>query len=46
MATRLWSVVFDAIDPVSLARFWADALEWTYAEEDGYPGANSGDGTL
>ncbi len=46
MASRLWSIVFDANDPVSLARFWADALEWTYADEDGYSGATGGDGTL
>ena len=35
MVARLWSVVFDANDPVALARFWAAALDWEYAEEDG-----------
>jgi catechol 2,3-dioxygenase-like lactoylglutathione lyase family enzyme len=46
MALQLWSVVFDAIDRVSLGRFWADALRWTYAEEEGYSRVTGGDGTL
>ena len=28
MATRLWSVVFDAADPGSLGRWWSTALGW------------------
>ena len=34
MASRLWSVVFDANDRVALARFWAAALDWHYGEEE------------
>lgn len=36
MPTRLDSVVFDAVDPVRLARFWADALGWhvVFSEPD------------
>jgi len=28
MATRLWSVVFDAADPGSLGRWWSEAVGW------------------
>lgn len=28
MATRLWSVVFDAADPLTLGRWWSTALGW------------------
>lgn len=34
MPTRLWSVVFAAADPPSLARFWSVATGWP-AEADG-----------
>ena len=33
MPTRLISVVFDALEPVRLARFWVDALGWTVTVE-------------
>ena len=33
MATRLWSVVFDANDRVALARFWAATLNWDIYDE-------------
>jgi predicted enzyme related to lactoylglutathione lyase len=33
MATRLYSVVIDAADPVRLGRWWADALGWTVTHE-------------
>ena len=46
MGCRLWSVVFDADDPVALARFWAAALEWEHRDEDGYSSAVGGDGVL
>ncbi len=46
MATRLWSVVFDANDRVALARFWAAALGWVYGEDQGYSSVTGGDGTL
>lgn len=36
MATRFWSVVFDANDHAALARFWSDALGWALDEEPGY----------
>jgi hypothetical protein len=47
MASRLWSVVFDANDRVALARFWAGALGWEYGEEEeGISSVTGGDGTL
>ena len=47
MSLRLWSVVFDANDRVALARFWSDALGWTYNEEpEGYSSVTTSDGTL
>lgn len=46
MTSRLWSVVFDADDPLALAGFWAAALEWQCSEEDGYALAAGGDGVL
>jgi catechol 2,3-dioxygenase-like lactoylglutathione lyase family enzyme len=46
MATRLWSVVFDANDRVALARFWAAALGWVYGEDQGHSSVSGGDGTL
>jgi catechol 2,3-dioxygenase-like lactoylglutathione lyase family enzyme len=46
MASHLWSVVFDAVDRASLGRFWADALGWTYAEEEGFSSVVGGNGTL
>jgi len=46
MASRLWSVVFDANDRVALARFWAAALGWLYDEGEGYSSVSGGDGTL
>lgn len=46
MATRLWSVVFDANDRVALARFWAAALGWEYAEGEGCSSVTGGGGTL
>jgi hypothetical protein len=33
MATRLFSVVFDAADPAGLARFWSAATGWPITEE-------------
>jgi hypothetical protein len=30
MATRLWSVVFDANDHIALAKFWSDAVGWPF----------------
>ncbi|WP_026421498.1 VOC family protein [Actinokineospora inagensis] len=35
MPTRLVNVVVDAVDPLALARFWADLLGWRVAEADG-----------
>jgi predicted enzyme related to lactoylglutathione lyase len=32
MGTRFWSVVFDANDHVALARFWSDALGWSFGD--------------
>jgi predicted enzyme related to lactoylglutathione lyase len=46
MAPRLWSVEFDANDRVALARFWAAALGWVYAEDKDYSSITGGDGTL
>jgi glyoxalase superfamily protein len=46
MAIRLWSVVFDANDRVALGGFWAEALGWTYRDEDDYSSITTGDGTL
>ena len=46
MASRLWSVVFDANDHVALARFWAAALGWVYGEDQGLSSVTGGDGTL
>ncbi len=46
MASRLWSVVFDANDRVALARFWAAALEWEHTEDEGCSTITGGDGTL
>ena len=35
MTSRLWTVVVDAHDPATLARFWAGVLDWTiYYESD------------
>jgi hypothetical protein len=34
MTTRLWSVVFDANDPRTLARFWSDTLAWRIKDKD------------
>jgi hypothetical protein len=34
MSARLIGVVFEALDVEALARFWAEALNWTIAEED------------
>ncbi len=34
MATRLWSVVFDAADPRTLGRWWAAAVGWPIVDED------------
>ena len=36
MASRLWTVVVDAHDPATLARFWTAALDWTifYESDD------------
>ncbi len=33
MATRLWSIVFDATDPVALGRWWSAAVGWPVTEE-------------
>jgi len=46
MTSRLWSVTFDANEPVTLARFWAGALGWVYGEDDGCSIATGGEGTL
>ena len=52
MTVRLWSVVFDANDPVALGRFWADALGWAFSQGKGergrgrYSSAVGGKGTL
>ena len=46
MASRLWSVEFDANDHVALARFWAAALGWVYGEDQRYSSVTGGDGTL
>ena len=50
MPIRLWSVVFDANDRVALARFWAEAVGWTYSEEEEYgekySAVTTADGTL
>jgi hypothetical protein len=46
MPTNLCAVVFDANDHVALARFWAAALGWVYAEHEGYSSATGGDGSL
>jgi catechol 2,3-dioxygenase-like lactoylglutathione lyase family enzyme len=46
MAVRLWSVVFDTNDRVTLGRFWADALEWGYEEHDGWSSASAPNGSL
>jgi Glyoxalase-like domain len=46
MASRLWSVVFDANDRVALARFWGAALGWVHGEDPGRSSATAGDGTL
>ncbi|HUP84159.1 MAG TPA: VOC family protein [Acidimicrobiales bacterium] len=44
---RLRSLVFEAADPAGLARFWADALEWSFLEhEGGRSVAAGGDGEL
>jgi len=29
MGSRLWTVVVDAHDPATLARFWASVLDWS-----------------
>jgi predicted enzyme related to lactoylglutathione lyase len=34
MATQLWGVVIAALDPVAQARWWADALGWSWTMED------------
>ena len=46
MASRLWSVVFDANDRVALARFWTAALCWEYTEDEGLSIVTGGDGTV
>ena len=46
MTVRLWSVVFDANDRTSLARFWAEALDGTYTEGDGYSTIARDDGAI
>ncbi|MCA1830628.1 MAG: VOC family protein, partial [Actinobacteria bacterium] len=48
MTSRLWSVEFDANDPVRLARFWAAALGWAFEEEqdEGYCSIAGGEGTV
>lgn len=46
MAANLWSVEFDARDPVALARFWAAALDWEYGEDEGCSSASGGDGSV
>ncbi len=33
MASRLIALCFDANDPLGLARFWSEALQWAIAEE-------------
>jgi predicted enzyme related to lactoylglutathione lyase len=49
MASRFYTVVVDAEDPATLARFWAEVLEWKLVfeaddevviakDEDRYPG--------
>jgi len=34
MSLELEQVVVDAIDPVALGRWWADALEWVVVDDD------------
>jgi catechol 2,3-dioxygenase-like lactoylglutathione lyase family enzyme len=46
VATRLWSVAFDANDRVTLARFWAAALGWEYDEDQEISSVTGGDGAL
>jgi predicted enzyme related to lactoylglutathione lyase len=46
MATRLWSVVFDANDHRSLASFWAEAFGWRSEHEDDYSTVTESDGFL
>jgi predicted enzyme related to lactoylglutathione lyase len=33
MTSRLWTVVIDAHDPATLARFWAGVLDWSILYE-------------
>lgn len=46
MATRLWSVVFDASDHAMLARFWSEALGWRLKVHDEYASVANGNGLL
>lgn len=34
MALRIETVTVDAEDPVSLARFWSEALDWEWREDE------------
>jgi predicted enzyme related to lactoylglutathione lyase len=34
MATRLWSVVFDAADPHALGHWWSNALGWPVGDDE------------
>ena len=44
VATRLWGVVIGALDPVAQARWWANALGWSWeVDEDGDGRVFSGD---
>jgi hypothetical protein len=33
VTTRLWSVVFDSVDPGAVGRWWSDALRWPVVHE-------------
>ena len=44
MATRLWSVVFDAGDQRSLASFWAETLGWRLKHNESYSSVARGEG--
>jgi len=46
VATRLWGVVFAALDPEAQARWWADALGWSWTWEDDDAVVDSGDPTV
>ena len=45
MASRLVDLCFDANDPLGLARFWAEALQWKIDDTDGEIGLEPTDGT-